>query len=123
MSKRASARRSRLGLVLARDDFVCRLCYQRIHVHGQGNVDHIIPASWGGPDSMWNYRAAHFWCNTERGDASPKMPEDTNAIAVNLAYGTGRNPCEFYDAAQDLLAIYIQTQIARQIVLDRHGLG
>lgn len=91
--------------VLVRDDYRCRLCggeipplvskktYQlAIRVHGQvppnaGTMDHIIPASHGGPRSMWNLRAAHQDCNVRRAtDLDPLR--DYRHLVDNGAFGT-----------------------------------
>jgi 5-methylcytosine-specific restriction endonuclease McrA len=37
-------------------------------------ADHLIPRAHGGPDALFNYRAAHRSCNARRGAAWPTEP-------------------------------------------------
>jgi 5-methylcytosine-specific restriction endonuclease McrA len=49
--------------VIARDHNICWICGQL----GADSADHIIRARDGGPDELWNLRAAHARCNKLRG--------------------------------------------------------
>lgn len=62
-------------LVLERDGYTCQLCMQPIYPTEHAprtkwapSVDHIIPVSHGGETSMENLRAAHYGCNSARGN-------------------------------------------------------
>lgn len=48
---------------IERDHGICQIC----HEPGADSADHIIPAADGGPDELWNLRAAHLSCNVRRG--------------------------------------------------------
>lgn len=54
------------ALVLAEYGNVCHLCGGV----GADSVDHVIPRSCGGDDSLDNLRPAHRSCNYSRGNAS-----------------------------------------------------
>lgn len=49
--------------VLERDGYVCWLCRKP----GANSVDHVIPRALGGSHGESNLRAAHGWCNSQRG--------------------------------------------------------
>lgn len=59
--------------VFERDAWTCQLCYEPLQRDAHPNsdwfpsVDHIVPASKGGPHTVENLRAAHRWCNSIRG--------------------------------------------------------
>jgi 5-methylcytosine-specific restriction endonuclease McrA len=55
--------------VLQRDKNVCYLCEKKIDLR-DASVDHVIPKSKGGTNSMGNLRAAHKDCNFLKGDMS-----------------------------------------------------
>ncbi len=52
--------------VLARDGLVCQLCGNPIRYQSNIAIDHIIPVSKGGPDTLDNLRVAHRFCNSRR---------------------------------------------------------
>lgn len=54
--------------VIRRDRGVCWLCRRP----GADSADHVIPADDGGPDELWNLRAAHVGCNAARGNRGPR---------------------------------------------------
>ena len=60
--------------IYERDGWTCQLCGGPLDVVAHPNsdwapsLDHIVPKSAGGPDSVDNLRASHRWCNTVRGD-------------------------------------------------------
>jgi hypothetical protein len=41
----------------------CRAPMTRNHQHRRPSNDHILPASWGGPDDLENYRVCCSGCN------------------------------------------------------------
>lgn len=66
-----SRQRSRLrAVVLVRDGGRCWLCGKL----GATTIDHVIPRSLGGPDTLDNLRAAHGSCNSARGTKLPPAP-------------------------------------------------
>lgn len=60
--------------IYERDDWVCGLCRLPIdrelqHPHlMSASVDHIVPLAQGGDHSRANVQAAHFLCNSRKGD-------------------------------------------------------
>jgi 5-methylcytosine-specific restriction endonuclease McrA len=61
VTTRASSWRWRAlrAAVLARDRGRCYAC----GLPGADEAHHVIPASMGGPDELWNLRAAHRKCH------------------------------------------------------------
>lgn len=45
---------------------VCALCGRKLH-RRNATVDHIIPRSQGGKDTLENTQAVHGWCNQLKG--------------------------------------------------------
>ncbi|QMV84740.1 HNH endonuclease [Corynebacterium hindlerae] len=70
-----------LALVLAEYGDTCHLCGQP----GADTVDHIVPRSWGGDDSLDNVRPAHHACNCSRGAMPLDQWRERHPIAVNRA--------------------------------------
>jgi 5-methylcytosine-specific restriction endonuclease McrA len=67
------------AFVYTRDRWTCWLCHQPI-MRGMKaphplspSVDHVLPRSRGGGHEVWNLRAAHFQCNSLRGNRSPAI--------------------------------------------------
>lgn len=56
--------------VFERDHWVCWICGKKINRRRKGreslapSIDHVIPLSRGGDDTLSNVRAAHFGCNS-----------------------------------------------------------
>ena len=50
--------------ILARDNWICHICGHP----GADTMDHLIPWSHGGTNTLDNLRAAHRSCNSRRGD-------------------------------------------------------
>lgn len=73
-------KKRRRYLVLWRDK-ICQICFGDVVWEDSNNsylnTDHIIPKSKGGPDLIWNLRAAHVGCNSSRGNEI-----DPNAIRI-----------------------------------------
>ena len=65
--------------VYTRDRWTCWLCQRSIPrdlraPHPMSpTVDHVLPQSRGGGHEVWNLRAAHFLCNSLRGNRSPAI--------------------------------------------------
>lgn len=65
--------------VFTRDRWTCWLCHQPILRDLKAphplspSVDHVLPQSRGGGHQVWNLRAAHFLCNSLRGNRSPAI--------------------------------------------------
>lgn len=63
-------------LIYEFDDYVCQICFEPTDPNSGPSsnwfpsLDHIVPRSWGGDDSVGNLRTAHRWCNSVRGDES-----------------------------------------------------
>lgn len=69
--------------VLARDGLICRLCGHPVLYASTLAIDHIIPVSRGGDDSLDNLQVAHRSCNSRKGDRDvsgllPYSPETCN---------------------------------------------
>lgn len=62
--------------IMERDGWRCGICRKRIgktlkHPHPRsGSIDHIIPLSVGGDDTLANVQAAHLSCNVAKGNRS-----------------------------------------------------
>lgn len=60
--------------VFERDEWICHLCNELIDRHLRGEswwratLDHVIPLSKGGTHTYDNVKAAHWFCNMEKGD-------------------------------------------------------
>jgi 5-methylcytosine-specific restriction endonuclease McrA len=57
------------AVVLARDQYVCRLEYPGCTGHAT-DVDHVLPLRFGGTHDLANLRAACASCNLRRGDGT-----------------------------------------------------
>lgn len=61
-------------VVFERSDFTCALCNEPLDMDAKfphpksPTIDHIIPLNLGGPHLYENTQAAHFYCNTAKGD-------------------------------------------------------
>lgn len=59
--------------VFDRDGWLCWLCERAVDAtavvpdHDAPTIDHVVPLSRGGADTVDNVRLAHFICNTRRG--------------------------------------------------------
>ena len=61
--------RKHISQLLARDGAVCGICKCPLPTdRSQWHVDHIVPFSLGGPNSLHNLRLAHARCNEARGN-------------------------------------------------------
>ena len=70
---RASDRQLRLNKVETSDRIKsqenrCPLCKEELYLGEDVEVDHIIPISIGGPDSLDNVQIVHWICNREKGN-------------------------------------------------------
>lgn len=71
---RNTAIRDKHRAIIARDKPPCHLCGQPIDYNLPWwdqmayVVDHVIPISKGGPDTLANKRAAHRKCNRDKSD-------------------------------------------------------
>jgi hypothetical protein len=60
--------------VFDRDNWACGICKKKIndrHVYPHpksGSIDHIVPISLGGTDTLDNVQAAHWRCNASKGN-------------------------------------------------------
>ena len=60
--------------IFERDNWTCQLCQEPIDPElrfpdsGFASIDHIIPISLGGDDTPANVQAAHFGCNSAKGN-------------------------------------------------------
>ena len=52
--------------VFERDGDTCQICYGVVP-DGDAHLDHIVPWSQGGPDTIDNLRVTHSRCNIKRG--------------------------------------------------------
>jgi 5-methylcytosine-specific restriction endonuclease McrA len=53
---------------LLRQTNICALCGKAIENLSHASIDHIVPRSKGGPDSLKNLQLAHSWCNSQKGN-------------------------------------------------------
>lgn len=63
------------AIVYARDSGICWLCRFPCPLT-EGNQDHIVPRSHGGPDVISNLRWSHALCNLRRGGRVIPSPND-----------------------------------------------
>lgn len=54
------------GAVLARDGYICQLCFDEVEP-SDVHLDHITPYSQGGPDTVENLQVTHSLCNISKG--------------------------------------------------------
>lgn len=70
----SSGQRVYRAKVFARDGFRCHICGKLLDMGQSGthrmapSIDHVVPVSLGGKHTMENVRAAHFGCNSRRGN-------------------------------------------------------
>lgn len=55
-----------LNEIFQRDEGVCHLCHRPVE-RANAAMDHVEPASLGGPHTRANVKLAHFSCNSSRG--------------------------------------------------------
>lgn len=74
--------------VYHRDAWCCWLCQESVdrtligsRSEWRPSLDHVIPRSAGGDDSIDNLRLAHWWCNSVRSDGRTYSPEDFRVSA------------------------------------------
>lgn len=82
--------RAMLVEVAERDAWFCSLCQHPVSPDADANaddrptIDHVIPKSLGGPDTLDNYRLAHRACNLAKGNgivtARPMNQADRRAV-------------------------------------------
>lgn len=69
--------RVRPRVIYARDKFTCGICGKPIDMDTRAphplspSLDHVVPLSAGGQHTSLNLRAAHFICNSRRGNRGP----------------------------------------------------
>ena len=57
---------------------------------GSRSVEHLVPRSRGGDDSLANTRPAHLRCNQERGVHAMNTPAPTHSPRVSAMLGPSR---------------------------------
>jgi hypothetical protein len=71
--RRSAGKERRLELLCERDGWFCHLCGAPVSMDAQGydflTLDHIVPRSRGGRNSIDNLAPAHYRCNNQRGNA------------------------------------------------------
>jgi len=66
----------RLSKTLAkRNNWICALCKTQIVDIADASIDHIVPKSKGGDNSISNYQIAHRRCNSIKGSDAQREPE------------------------------------------------
>lgn len=64
---------------------ICHICGQP----GADSIDHEIPRSAGGQNTLGNLRSAHLSCNSAKGDRLPGQPAGgTTGRTTQVAYPT-----------------------------------
>ena len=104
--------KSRNRKIYERDDGICQLCLEPVGRNSRGyrqgqtfTADHIIPASWGAPDALWNMRSAHGICNLRRANRID-MNIDQEALAKNIYIVMGGTWEDRMASAAQLIAAY-----------------
>lgn len=59
--------------IYIRDEGMCMLCFTNVAINAKemanrASIDHIIPLSKGGDDTLNNVQLAHFGCNSRKGN-------------------------------------------------------
>jgi 5-methylcytosine-specific restriction endonuclease McrA len=82
-------------LVVATYGPVCWLCGGAIDMDAPRRsalgltIDHVVPRSHGGQDSIENLRPAHYHCNVKRGARPPHRPARPASVAAGWPGLTG----------------------------------
>ena len=76
----------------------CSICHTMIDPNGTRlrdrlSIDHVLPVSRGGTDTIENLRPAHYGCNAARGDGSRTVRRRPTEIGIAFfPTGPGREP-------------------------------
>jgi len=104
---RTSAKRKDVAELLHwAGDGLCQICFTPIdlaltpHHPAAMQIDHLIPTSQGGADTVGNIRLTHARCNNEKnGGWIPEYPSPELARErLALSIFRWNNPCSFYRA-------------------------
>jgi 5-methylcytosine-specific restriction endonuclease McrA len=100
VSKGSTRRRRKARALLLATATHCWICGQPPRPGDPLVADHLIPRAHGGPDALFNYRAAHRSCNARRGAKWPmepaplrvkeREPDPTPETHPNLIFDTDR---------------------------------
>ena len=80
MTARSTTTRDQHRKIIRRGHPPCGICEGEIDYSlpyldpGEYVVDHVIPLTQGGPDTLENKQAAHRSCNRDKSDKSPDGP-------------------------------------------------
>lgn len=76
----------------------CSICHTMINpdatrLRDRLSIDHVLPVSRGGTDTLENLRPAHYGCNAARGDGSRTVRRRPTEIGIAFfPTGPGRDP-------------------------------
>lgn len=76
----------------------CSICHTMINpdatrLRDRLSIDHVLPVSRGGTDTIENLRPAHYGCNAARGDGSRTIRRRPTEIGIAFfPTGPGREP-------------------------------
>ena len=76
----------------------CSICHTMIdpnatRLRDRLSIDHVLPVSRGGTDTLENLRPAHYGCNAARGDGSRTVRRRPTEIEIAFfPTGPGREP-------------------------------
>nr|DAQ33771.1 MAG TPA: HNH endonuclease [Caudoviricetes sp.] len=76
----------------------CSICHTMINpdatrLRDRLSIDHVLPVSRGGTDTIENLRPAHYGCNAARGDGSRTVRRRPTEIGIAFfPTGPGREP-------------------------------
>lgn len=76
----------------------CSICHTMIdpnatRLRDRLSIDHVLPVSRGGTDTLENLRPAHYGCNAARGDGSRTVRRRPTEIGIAFfPTGPGREP-------------------------------
>lgn len=67
--------------------WTCTLCHRPIDPHATAlrdrlSIDHVLPVSRGGTDTIENLRPAHYGCNAAKCDGSRTIRRRTTEIGI-----------------------------------------
>lgn len=73
MLKNVPSENYTLEQIYIRDEGMCKLCFTTVNINAEKlanrpSIDHVIPLSKGGNDTLKNIQLAHFGCNSKKGN-------------------------------------------------------
>lgn len=74
--KHSLSRRWQKNHLVQKNGAVCSICSKPFKNAHEMTIDHIVPLSKGGTDTLDNYQLAHLECNQLKADMTPEQFSD-----------------------------------------------